>query len=181
MTKLNTLVSNNSITVYGFEAFKGLESVSNQNGTPIIVSSLSPAIMLDMGICEFYAPVLPRGTVFNNVQEVLDADLTANLVQVKKVSDITAEDDVIIVSRHAGTINLLKEQYPHSVVLDSITPDVITDKDVVGTLPAHLVQYARRYKAVTIKDFDYKIDGDLSGTELLERIVLTDTINVVID
>lgn len=47
--KLNTLL-NNYLEVYGFEAFKGLQEMSNPKGEKTILSTLSPAIMLGMGI-----------------------------------------------------------------------------------------------------------------------------------
>ena len=46
----------------------------------------------------------------------------------------------------------------------------IEGKHVIGTLPPHLVVECALYTPVTIKDFDYNVDGDLQGEELKERI-----------
>lgn len=71
--------------------------------------------------------------------------------------------------------------YYKNIVLDSIAPDDIRSKDVVGTLPPHLIQYARSFRAVVISDFDYNKDGELSGDELRERMVFTETICVTVE
>lgn len=180
MKKLNTVISSNNVTAYGFPAFKGLADRSNPDGGPAVVSTLSAAVMADMGISVYYSPVIPRGTVFNSTDEVIAADLDVNTVQVEHVNDIAASDQVVIASRHPGTVELLQAMYPNNTVLASVTPDDISGKDVVGTLPPHLIQYACRFKAVSVKDFDYAKDGDLSGPELRDRMVVTGTIRVTI-
>lgn len=144
------------------------------------MSTLSAAVMADMGINTYYAPVIPRGTVYNNTDEVIAATLDVNTVLVEHAEEITASDQVVIVSRHPGTVELLQDMYPNNTLLASITPDDISGKDVVGTLPPYLIQYAGRFKAVAIRDFDYSKDGDLAGDELRTRMVMTSTIRVSI-
>jgi len=180
--KLNSLL-NEKVTAYGFAAFKGLEVHSNPEGTEVVISTLSPAIMADMGIYTYYAPVLPRNTVFNTPEEVMQADLDVNVVI---VTDYPSWDNdlsnIVIVSRHQGTIDILKSMYPDAQVLSgNVTPDDIKGLHVIGTLPPHLIQYCKSYRAVTIKNFDYTKDGDLSGEELLQRIVISNPIRVQIN
>lgn len=181
MTKLNSIINNCNVTAYGFPAFKGLASHSNPDGNPAIVSTLSAAVMADMGIDTYYAPVIPRDTVYNSTDEVISADLDVNTVHVEHVDDIITDTPVIIASRHPGTVALLQSMYPYNTVLTSVTPDDIRGKNVVGTLPPHLIQYADRFKAVSIKDFNYAKDGDLDGDELRERMVVTGAICVTIN
>ena len=181
MTKLNSIICSNNVTAYGFPAFKGLEECSNPDGDPAIVSTLSAAVMADMGIDTYYAPIIQRGTVFNSTDDVIAADLDVNTVLVEHTDEITASDPVVIVSRHPGTVELLQDMYPDNIVLASITPEDISGKDIVGTLPPHLIQYAKRFRAVSIKDFDYTKDGDLAGGELRARMIVTGTIRVTID
>lgn len=177
--KLNELLNKN-LEVYGFESFKGLQKLSNPKGEKTILSTLSPAIMLGMGIDEYYAPVLPRGTVFNETQQIIDADLVANLVHVEYAPEINKKDNVVIASRHQGTVDILSNMYPNHTVLDTVTVDDIQGKNVVGTLPPALIQYAAAYVAVTINSFDYAKDGDLAGSELTDRLEISKPINATI-
>lgn len=181
--KLNELVKSNKVVAYGFPAFKGLEKQSNPEGTEVIISTLSPAVMADMGISVYYAPVLPRNTVFNTTDEVLAADLDVQLVTVLKYPswDIVNQDKIIIVTRHQGTIDILKDMYPTATVLTgNVTAEDITGMHVIGVLPPHLIQYCQSFRAATIKDFDYSKDGDLSGQELLDRLIISEPIIVTI-
>lgn len=179
MKKLNGIIKSNNVTVFSFPAFKGLEERSNKEGETAIISTLAPSLMLDKGIDSYYSPVIPRNTVFQNADDIIEADLDVTLTHVFRAEDITSNDNVIIVSRHAGTVDVLKSMYPNYVVLSSISPEDIRGKKVVGTLPPTLIQYAAAYKAATIKDFDYARDGDLNGEELKKRLIITDAIKVI--
>ncbi|MCI6468106.1 MAG: hypothetical protein MSA90_21910 [Faecalicatena sp.] len=178
MKKLNDIISTCHVTAYGFEAFKGLAERSNPNGIPVVISTLSAAVMADMGICDYYAPYIRRDTVYNTTEDIVVANLNAKRIQVELVDDITAADPVVIVSRHAGTVDLLREMYPKNIVLESIEVEDILYKNVVGTLPSHLIWYAKRFKGFVIRDFDYNTDGDLAGDKLRDRLVITSTIRI---
>lgn len=182
MKKLNALINSYRVTAYGFPAFKALEEKSNQNGSPVILATDSPALMFQRGIATYYAPVLPRNAVFNTVEDILDADLNINRVRVYPVPNIDpCESRIVIVSRHQGTIDYLQKIYSDAEVINgNVTPEMLDRCNVVGTLPPALIQYCHRYQAATIKDFDYARDGDLSGQELAERLVLADAITVEI-
>ncbi|WP_069986651.1 hypothetical protein [Massilioclostridium coli] len=177
--ELNKLLNKN-LEVYGFESFKGLQKLSNSKGEKAILSTLSPAIMLGMGINEYYAPVLPRGTVFSKTQQIIDADLVVNLVHVEYAPEINKNDSVVIASRHQGTVDILSTMYPNHIILDTVTIGDIQGKKVVGTLPPALIQYAAAYVAVTIKGFDYTKDGDLAGSELKNRLEVSKPIKTTI-
>lgn len=181
MKKLNDIISNNNVTVYSFPAFKGLEDKCNKNGDLAIISTLAPALMLDMGIDTYYSPIIPRNTVFQTTDDILVADLEVTTTNVTRADDIAADDEVVIVSRHSGTVDVLKSMYPHSTVLANISPVDIQDKKVVGILPPTLIQYSTAYKAATIKDFDYNKDGDLTGDDLKARLIITDAISVTVE
>lgn len=180
--KLNTIVKNNHVEGYGFKAIVDLSDLSASGdcgGDIAIVSSLSPAVMAEKGIFCYYAPVLPRGTVYHTAEELLSADLDVNVINVDKV-DGNFEAD-LIVSRHPGTTAILSDMYPDAdIVTGNITPEDLDSKRVAGTLPPHLIQYCTGYRAAVIKDFDYSRDGDLSGEELKERFKLCDPIKVTI-
>ena len=186
--KLNTLVKTNKVTAYGFAAFKDLEKVCANEGCNIVISALSPAIMRDMEIYEYFAPVLKRGIVFDSVDDVINADLDVQLVTVcacdwwdeHSYSDV--QNKVTIVSRHLGTIEILQGMYPKAHLFSgNVAPHDITGKYVIGTLPPSLVQYCESYRAVTIKGFDYSKDKELSGDELKSRIVISDPVRVIIE
>lgn len=180
MKKLNEIARNSNITAYGFKALKDFTENSNKYGRNEIISSLSPAVMAEMGIMEYYAPVFPRGTVYNTVEDLVNADLSVNKVVVQwEDKDENAEE--IIVSRHNGTIEILRGMYPNATIYSgNINPEDIEGKFVAGTLPPHLIQYASAYMAVTINDFDYAKDGDLSGKELKERLHISNPISVLV-
>lgn len=181
MLKLNELRAHNKITAYGFKAFVEFAAQS-QGDNEFVVSTLSPAIMADMGISTYYAPVLPRGLILNTADEVAQADLNVNHVTVYAGLDASHFDTILIVSQHQGTIDLLLDKYPGAQVLSgNVTADDICKGFIVGTLPAHLVQYCQSYSAVTIDNFDYTVDRDLSGQELLDRIHISDPITVSIN
>ncbi|BCZ31284.1 hypothetical protein [[Clostridium] scindens] len=180
MKKLNEIARNCNITAYGFQALKDFAQESKKDGSSIVISSLSPAVMAEMGIMDYYAPVLPRGTILNTADDVRNADLSVQHVLTLWAPDLDY-GHYAIVSRHAGTIEILKEQYPDAEVLDgNVTPEELHNKFVVGTLPPALIQHAKAYRAVTIADFDYAKDGDLGGEELADRIRFSEPITVEI-
>lgn len=181
MKKLNNVLATCKVTAYGFPAFRGLEEHSNPSGEPVIISTLSAPVMADMGIEAYYAPVIPRGTVFSDADQVIEADLDLNCVHVWHIDDVPQDTPVIIASRHPGTVELLQSMYPNHTIMASVTPDDIIGRHVVGTLPPHLISYAASFRAVAIKEFDYTKDGDLSGEELRDRMVITGTVRVLVD
>lgn len=178
--KLNEIVKKYEVVGYGFKAVVDLSEHSAKGGcNDVVVSSLSPAVMAEKGIMTYYAPVLPRGAVYNTAEELLSADLAVSIVYVNKIDGDFKAD--LIVSRHPGTITILSDMYPGAhVETGNITPEELAEKHVVGTLPPHLIQYCAGYRAAVIMDFDYSRDGDLSGEELKERLKLCDPIEVII-
>lgn len=181
MKKLNDIIATNNVTAYGFPAIKGLADRSNPDGDPIVISSLSAAVMADMGIDTYYAPIMPRNSRYATTYDVMAADLAVDMVHVERMDDIPADRPVIIASRHPGTVELLQSMYPNNTVMASVTPEDISGKDVVGSLPPNLIQYANSFRAVAISDYDYNKDGDLSGAELKDRMVITGTIRAKIE
>lgn len=177
---IKDFVTTNNVKVFGFPAFKGLEDHTNKSGDNVILSTLSPAVMLDMGVSEYYAPIIPRNTIFNTTDDILTSDMAINYVTVSQAAFTDNNSNVVIASRHQGTIDLLLQQYPNAIVLASVTEADIAAKYVVGTLPPHLIQYCAAYIAITIKDFDYNKDGDLSGQELQDRLVVSKPITVTV-
>lgn len=181
MKKLNDIISECNVTAYGFPAFKALEGKSKKEGAPSIISTLAPSLMLEKGIDAYYSPVIPRNTVFQTADDVLAANLDVTLTHVSRADGIMPDDDVVIASRHKGTVDILTAMYPNNTVLASVTPEDIMGRKVVGTLPPTLVQYASAYQAATIKDFDYARDEDLQGEALKNRLVITDSISVSVE
>ena len=178
--KLNGLVASHYCQIYGFPAFKELENHCDKSGEKVIIATDSPATMLDRGVQVYFAPVLQRNTIYHSAREILVADLDVNVVMTVFAPEITSDDDVIIASRHHGTVELLKNMFPKHTVLGTVTPEQIRNTDVVGTLPPHLIGCCRRYKPATIKDFNYVTDGDISGNELKDRLMMGKTITCVV-
>lgn len=176
MRKLNDILGDCNVTVYGFPAFEALEDHCNKNGSSVIISTQSAAVMADKGITDYFAPVIPRGTIYGTAKDVLNANLDVNHVTVEKCPDVPTDAFVIIASQHPGTVEFLEKMYPNHRTLAHVEPADILAEDVVGTLPAHLIQYAGSFRAVAIKDFDYAKDGDIDGKELEDRMIFTSTI-----
>lgn len=177
--KLNELVKTHKLSVQSFPAFKQLETLSNQNGQVLELATIAPNFMLEQGKGVYYSPVIPRDSKFTSAQDIIDADLDVQQIVVMHYPVVDENrDDIIIASRHQGTVDILLKQYPNATVLATVTPDVIKGMHVVGTLPPSLCSFAKSYTAVTIKDFDYNKDGDLKGQELLDRIQISAPVNV---
>lgn len=170
--KLNNIIANRRLKIYGFKAFTDLDAKCNHEARCAALSTLPPSMMYDMGIPVYFAPVIPRNSRFETPEEIINADLDCNLVRVIAADEIKPDDEVVIVSRHPGTVSLMQNACPNNVVFGQVTEDDIEGKTVVGTLPPHLIQYAARYQSVTIRDFDYTRDGDIAGEELKERLVI---------
>lgn len=178
--KLTQLLESKKVVATGFKAIEELASYSKGNDT-VVLSSLSPAILAEQGITNYYAITLPRGTVFNTAEDIIQADPD---VQQYKISIVDKLDylpyanpiDTVIVSRHQGTIDILQsaDLWSGAEVYESVTPADIKGKHVVGTLPPALIKDCDMYTAVTIRDFDYTRDGDLTGEELKNRLVIAD-------
>lgn len=184
MTKLNKLIQSANLTTYGFTALKDLERICNKNGHPFALSSLSPAIMAEMGISSYLAPVLPRGAIFHTADDIIAADLDVQHVTVMSYPDwdVVAARPNLIVSRHQGTIEILSKMVSDAEIYSGdVNPDTLKGYHVIGTLPPNLIPYTKSYRAVTINDFDYKKDGDLQGEELRARIKISDPITVTIE
>lgn len=176
--RLNYIIANRALTIYGFEAFVDLAAKCNHEGRRAVLSTLPPSMMYDMGIPVYFAPVIPRNSRFETPEEIIDANLDCNLIRVTAAPEIRPDDRVIIVSRHSGTVALLQDACPNHIVMDQASESDIKGKTIVGTLPPHLVQYAARYQSVTIRDFDYTRDGDIAGEELKQRLVIGKPVTV---
>ena len=88
----------------------------------------------------------------------------------------------IIVSRHAGTAEILRSRYGQDlpVLSGNLEAEEVKGKNIIGTLPPHLAGEAAGYIPVRIKDFDYSRDGDLNGDELRERLIVDSPIKVTV-
>lgn len=129
---------------------------------------------------EFISPILPRGLRLNTSEEVFNADLGYNVVEVKKLNSEEISPE-LIVSGHTGTAEILQSRYPDAeVVSGNITPEEVKGKVIVGTLPPHLAAEAAGYIPVRIRDFDYSKDGDLTGDELRERLIVDSPVKVTV-
>lgn len=178
MLKLNDLLNTKKVVSTGFPAIAGLGEYS-KGDDEVILSSLSPAILADQGVTEYYALELPRGTVFKTTEDIINANPPVRKYKIEVVNHLdylgyANPIDTVIASRHQGTIDVLHQ--PHlwqwAKVYESVTADDIKGKHVVGTLPPHLIKECDMYTAVTVKDFDYNKEGDLCGKELEDRLVI---------
>lgn len=185
MTKLNKLLETKNVTALGFPAVQELSNFSK--GTEnVVLATLPAATLLEQGIESYYAPIIPRNSKFATAQDIINADLDVQKYNVRKVDKIEMVEyanpiDTIIVSRHVGTVDYIKNDLGFNgakVFSGNVTADNVKGKHVVGTLPPHLVSECDVYTAISIKDFDYNKDGDLRDKELQDRIIVSETIKL---
>lgn len=170
--KLSKFLKEYKVFATGFPAVAGLGDYS-EGKQEALLTTLAPEMVLAQGVNEYFALEIPRNAKFNSPEEIIDADLNVNRFSIHSVPADTIEAlDPIIVSRHEGTVEILKKDYPDAPVFQSITAEEVVGKHVIGTLPPHLVAEAAAYTSVTIKDFNYQVDGDLVGSELEERLLI---------
>lgn len=182
MMKLNELLAGYEVEIFGtFPALLGLAERSNSCAErSAVISTIPAAQMLDKGIAEYYTIIMPRDSRFNTTQEIVDANLDVNLVHVSYADDIPADTHVVIASRHAATTALLQTMWPDNEVYESVTPNLISGKCVVGILPPALISHCDRFVAASIDNYNATIDGDLSADQLKDRLVINKAIKVEI-
>ena len=111
---------------------------------------------------------------------MFEADLDYNIVQIEKIEEKIVPD--AIASRHAGTVDFLRDRYGQDipVLSGNLEAEEVKDKIIIGTLPPHLAAEAAGYIPVRISSFDYSKDGDLSGDELLSRLIVDSPVKVTV-
>lgn len=186
--KLKSLLNHFVIEVTGFPSFVELEKHSREFAKRVVLSTLPAATLASQGITEYYAPVIPRNSKFMTAEDILSADLDVNKYKITTVNDnldllaYANPIDTVIVSRHKGTADYLLKDYNDlnaPRVLDgNVSVKDVKGKHVIGTLPPHLVSECDYYTSVSIRDFDYAVDGDLKGKELEKRIIISDPIKL---
>ena len=179
MTNIKTVLATFRVTGLGFPAIQGLGkySLSDEAEAEVVVSTLSPSVLKEQGVTFYFAPQFERGQVFKSAEEIIEANVPLNYYI---ITEGTANDDLVIVSRHQGTVDILLQGLGENtpVLSGNVHASVIEGKHVIGTLPPHLVAECALYTPVTIKDFDYNKDEDLQGEELKERIQIGKPINL---
>lgn len=179
--KLKSVLELFKVKATGFPAVQGLESYSQEEGSEVVVSTLPASVLAEQGIYEYLAPRFERGQVFQTTEDMIAADIELGAYKIiadfepQKLRQLTLKKNTVIVSRHEGTIEILKDMYCNAEVFDgNVSSKDIEGKHVIGTLPPFLIASAGIYTPVTIKDFDYNVDDDLLGDELDERLIIGD-------
>jgi hypothetical protein len=152
------------------------EKFSAKEGPTVVVGTLGAALQSgEMG--EFYSPVFPRGLRLSTGEEVKQADLDAQRVQVEAAVGVGNPE--LIVSRHPATIELLTERWPLATVLDgNVTVEEVAGKVVAGTLPPFLAAEVLAYYPVQVTGYDAAREGDVDDAE---RIRVGSAIKVIVD
>lgn len=177
-TKLNDLAATAQLVAMPgvFPAIADFaEKFSAEEGPTVVVGTLGAALQSgEMG--EFFSPVFPRGLRLNTGEEVFEANLDAQRVQI--ASAVGAGDPDVIVSRHPATITLLTERWPGAVVLDgNVAADDVAGKVVAGTLPPFLAAEVAAYIPVQVTGYDAAKEGDVDDST---RIVVGSPIKVTV-
>lgn len=175
--KLNTLANTAKIVAMPgvFPAIVDFaEKFSAKEGPSVTLGTLGAALQSgEMG--EFYSPVFPRGLRLSTGEEVYEADLDAQRVQIESAGEVG--DPTVIVSRHPATIALLTQRWPLAAVFDgNVTPTDVAGKVVAGTLPPFLASEVDGYYPVQVANYDAR-EGDVDDSE---RIVVGEPIKVTV-
>lgn len=178
--KLNDLIQNYKIVAFGFPAIKDLVKYDNKEADEtVVISTLSPSLLVSHGVNEYYALDLPKGEAFNNGLDIIKANINVYKYRLTELEIYPQEmkNNFVIVSRHKATIESLKNKFDflqNTEVLHRVKSDDIKGKHVFGTLPHKLVCECDSYTAVTIKNYNYGKDKDLLGDELQDRIYIAE-------
>lgn len=158
--KLNSVLELFKVKALGFPAVQGLEDFSNKEGEEVVISTLPASLLAEQGIKYYLAPQFERGQVFQTTEDIIAADIDLGVYEIitdfepKELRQLTLKKNTVIVSRHEGTIEILKGMYRNAEVFDgNVTPEDIEGKHVIGTLPPFLITAAGIYTPVTIKEF----------------------------
>lgn len=180
MTNIKTVLATFKVTGLGFPAIQDLGEYGLGDEEEVVVSTLSPSILKEQGVTSYFAPQFERGQVFKTAEEIIEANIPLNYYTIKDVDGADKSLEIVIVSRHQGTVDILLRDLGKDtpVLSGSVHVSDIEGKNVIGTLPPHLVVECALYTPVTIKDFDYNKDGDLQGEELKERIQIGEPISL---
>ena len=178
MTKLNDLAANTHLVPMAgsFPAVVDFaENFSAKEGPSVTLGTLGAALQSgEMG--EFYSPVFPRGLRLTTGEEVKEANLDAQRVQVSEAVGVGDPD--VIVSRHPATITLLVERWPNATVFDgNVAAADVAGKVVAGTLPPFLAGLVAGYYPVQVVGYDAAREGDVNDTT---RIVIGEPITVTV-
>ena len=145
MMKLNELLETKNVTALGFPAVQELSNFSK--GTEnVVLATLPVATLLEQGIESYYAPIIPRDSKFATAQDIIDADLDVQKYNVRKVDKIEMVEyanpiDTIIVSRHIGTVDYIKNNLSFNgakVFSGNVTTDNVKGKHL-SQLPEFLL------------------------------------------
>lgn len=183
-TTLTQLLNDYAVTSKGYPALSGLGTHSK--GTmPVTLASIPAAQLFADGVKEYYTLVTARGTTYATTDEMLkDSDnITVQKWKIKTVD--TTNVPKVVTTQHKATLSILSFIYPDAQVITqdinpetqrprNLSPDEIAGKHVIGVLPPHLVAVANGFTAVSIKDYNYVTDKDLSGEELINRMEIAD-------
>ena len=142
--KLNELLKQYNVNIMSFPAFKGLEEFCNKEGKVVNLCTLPAELLLQQGITEYYAPVIPRGSMFKTAQEIMDADLDVKKYRIREVpKEETKGKETIIISRHWAAVDCAHELYPNvtKILLGNVTEE---DEILIGAfLLASDVMFSR--------------------------------------
>lgn len=110
--KLNDLLKENKVVVFGFDAVKELVRYDNKDSdNTVIISTISPSLLVRHGVNEYYGLELSRDTVYKTGLDIIKADLNVwkyHLIALE-IYPLEKKKDFVIASRHKGTIEILKK------------------------------------------------------------------------
>lgn len=179
--KLNELLKQYNVNIMSFPAFKQLEDFCNKEGEVVNLCTLPAELLLQQGITEYYAPVIPRGSIFNNPQDIIDANLDVNQYRIVEVNPQNMEYcDTVIVTRHKATIDIIKKKFSYvtKVLTGNVTAEDIQGRNVVGVLPPNLICKCNAYIAMSIKDYN-ATEGDLTKEQIEDRLIMGRPIRLI--
>lgn len=151
--KLNRIINNYNLTVYGSRAFVGLSEKSNKEAEYVVLSTLPPSEMYEKGIPVFYAPVVPCDREFSEPDEIIDADLDCCLIKVSPKCEFEPDDEIVIASSHPSIIAWVEELYSDARPLgDNVNYCSVWAESSIGELPLHLMAKTYSFGRVSTAD-----------------------------
>ena len=79
------------------------------------------------------------------------------------------EENIVIVTRHVGTVEWLNKQGVHGRLVSRARPNDVIGNIVIGNPPLHLAYLARRVGIVDLPDLPTRLRGRELSADQMER------------
>lgn len=160
---------------------EGMEITFQYMDLATVATTDSAGVVFEQyGACEYLGVNMPRNTRIETTEQFLDLVESKEITFSKySVKSAKIEGEVVILSRHKATTEILKLMFAEAKVIEgNATIDDVKNKNIVGVIPPHLAAEAKTCTSYVIENYNFAVDGDLDMASTLKRGKLMSTISV---